>query len=102
AKQRGSLFSLPRHESVRVFSNMKDASHSILWRRLDHPGHEAASLFFLVFSKKKNATHSIFWRRLDHPGHEAAWLFFNDDFWHLHGTAVFLHNNVACRLDYRI
>jgi uncharacterized protein len=50
----------------------------------------------------KDASHSILWRRLDHPGHEAAWLFFNDDFWHLHGTAVFLHNNVACRLDYRI
>src|SRR5262249_21139337 len=44
----------------------------------------------------------ILWRRLDHPGHESALLFLQTDSWHLHGTAVFSHNQVSCRLDYRI
>ena len=46
--------------------------------------------------------HSILWRRLDHPGHESALLFSSNDSWHLHGTAVLLYNDLACRLDYRI
>lgn len=50
----------------------------------------------------RNATDPIIWRRLDHPGHESALLFFNDDSWHLQGTAVFLYNQFACRLNYRI
>lgn len=50
----------------------------------------------------KDTNHSIIWRRLDHPGHESALLSSNDDSWHLHGTAVFLYDALACRLDYRI
>ena len=50
----------------------------------------------------KNVTHSIIWRRLDYPGHESALLFFNDDSWHLQGTAVFFYNKFACRLNYQI
>ena len=49
-----------------------------------------------------DANHSILWRRLDHPGHESALLFSNDSSWHLQGTAVFLYNKLACRLDYEI
>ena len=50
----------------------------------------------------KDAQHSIIWRRLDHRGHESALLFSKDSWWHLQGTAVFLFNKLACRLDYRI
>ena len=45
---------------------------------------------------------SILWRRLDHPGHESARLFFQADSWNLQGTAVFSHEQLPCRLDYRI
>src|SRR5262245_31152274 len=45
---------------------------------------------------------SILWRRLDSPGHESARLFLRDDSWHLQGTAVFSHDQLPCRLDYRI
>jgi len=45
---------------------------------------------------------SILWRRLDRPGHESARLFFQDARWHLAGTAVFAHNEQPCRLDYLI
>jgi uncharacterized protein len=45
---------------------------------------------------------SILWRRLDCPGHEAARLFFQDDCWNLQGTAVFSHQRFPCRLDYHI
>jgi uncharacterized protein len=45
---------------------------------------------------------SILWRRLDHPGHESARLFFEADSWHLQGTAVFSHDKLPCRLDYHI
>jgi uncharacterized protein len=50
----------------------------------------------------KNAQHSIIWQRLDHPGHESALLFSKDNSWRLQGTAVFLFHNLPCRLDYRI
>ena len=43
---------------------------------------------------------SILWRRLDKPGHESARLFFKDPYWHLTGTAVFAHDEQPCRLDY--
>lgn len=43
---------------------------------------------------------SILWRRLDCPGHEAGRLDFRDSCWYLSGTAVFAHNRQACRLDY--
>jgi uncharacterized protein len=45
---------------------------------------------------------SILWRRLDQPGHESARLFLQGPHWHLVGTAVFAHNNHPCRLDYLV
>jgi hypothetical protein len=45
---------------------------------------------------------SILWRRLDRPGHEAAWLFSTDSQWRLAGTSVFGHDGSPCRLDYSI
>ena len=45
---------------------------------------------------------SILWRRLDRPGHEAAIVFFRDDLWRLSGSAVFMHDGRPCRLDYQV
>jgi len=45
---------------------------------------------------------SILWRRVDHPGHEFARLFCQDSEWHLEGTAVFTHDRRPCKLDYTI
>jgi hypothetical protein len=45
---------------------------------------------------------SILWRRLDAPGHESARIESQDSRWHLAGTAVFSHAGQPCRLDYRI
>ncbi len=45
---------------------------------------------------------ALLWRRLDQPGHECGRLFWQDSCWHLNGTAVFAHNQQACRLDYRV
>lgn len=43
---------------------------------------------------------SILWRRLDHPGHECARLFFQNSFWHLTGTALFEYDQQPSKLDY--
>lgn len=45
---------------------------------------------------------SILWRRLDRPGHEAGRLLSRGSGWHLSGTAVFAHERQPCRLDYSI
>jgi len=45
---------------------------------------------------------SILWRRLDRPGHESARLFPQQSAWHLAGTAVFAHDGRPCRLDYLV
>lgn len=45
---------------------------------------------------------SIIWRRLDKPGHESARLFFADSLWQMTGTAVFLHDQLPCCLDYAL
>lgn len=45
---------------------------------------------------------SILWRRVDRPGHESARLFGKDSHWHLEGTAVFGHERQPCRLDYLV
>lgn len=37
-----------------------------------------------------SGTHTAMWRRLDHPGHDAARLVHHAPFWQLGGTAVFL------------
>jgi uncharacterized protein len=48
------------------------------------------------------ADSSILWRRLDSPGHESARIDSRDSGWHLTGTAVFAHERQPCRLDYWI
>jgi hypothetical protein len=45
---------------------------------------------------------SILWRRLDRPGHESARLSFDGSSPTIAGTAVFAHDQRACRLDYEI
>lgn len=49
---------------------------------------------------KPSATASILWRRLDRPGHEFARLSPADSAWRLSGAAVFAHDGAPCRLDY--
>jgi hypothetical protein len=50
-----------------------------------------------------DTTTSILWRRLDRPGHEFAHLELREGSWRLEGTAVFAHEeDQACRLDYAI
>lgn len=48
------------------------------------------------------AGQTIIWRRLDRPGHESARLSFFDSRWHLVGTAVFVNDSQPCRLDYSL
>ena len=45
---------------------------------------------------------SVVWRRLDKPGHEFARTFFDESCWHLTGTAIFVDDKKPCCLDYRI
>jgi hypothetical protein len=45
---------------------------------------------------------TILWRRLDQPGHESARLFLQGPHWHLVGTSVFSYNRQPCRLDYLV
>ncbi|MGH9797728.1 MAG: putative glycolipid-binding domain-containing protein, partial [Candidatus Polarisedimenticolia bacterium] len=47
-------------------------------------------------------TASILWRRLDRPGHETARLVPEGSGWGLEGAAVFAHHGRPCRLDYRV
>lgn len=48
------------------------------------------------------ADQSILWRRLDRPGHEFARVYLADSGWRLTGAAVFAHEGQPCRLDYLI
>jgi hypothetical protein len=45
---------------------------------------------------------AVLWRRLDHPGHESARLSRGEGGWQLAGAAVFAHQGEPCSLDYRI
>ena len=45
---------------------------------------------------------SILWRRIDTAGHEAARIYGDDDGWYLDGAAIFLHEGNPCRLEYLI
>src|SRR5262245_60516959 len=45
---------------------------------------------------------SVIWRRLDQPGHEAARLSARGSGWHLAGTAVFASEGRPCLLDYSV
>lgn len=49
-----------------------------------------------------SAAASILWRRLDRPGHEASHVVWTEDGWTISGTAVFLHEDEPCDLAYRI
>ena len=48
------------------------------------------------------AEETILWRRLDLPGHEAARLSPLESGWRLTGTAVFASDGRPCRLDYLV
>lgn len=45
---------------------------------------------------------SILWQRLDRPGHEAARISTRGGQWHLDGSAVFEHEGQPCRLHYAV
>ncbi|MEW5926557.1 MAG: putative glycolipid-binding domain-containing protein [Gemmatimonadota bacterium] len=45
---------------------------------------------------------AILWRRLDVPGHDFARLSPREGGWLLAGTALFAHDGLPCRLDYRV
>jgi len=45
---------------------------------------------------------TILWRRVDTPGHDSARLAPHGDGWLLAGSAVFAHEGRPCRLDYRV
>lgn len=45
---------------------------------------------------------TILWRRLDRPGLEAAALLFRAPTWCLEGTVVVLDQGVSCRLEYAV
>src|SRR5262249_12135859 len=47
-------------------------------------------------------TDTILWRRIDLPGHEVGRLKRRDDGWELSGTAVFSHEWGPCNLDYLV
>jgi hypothetical protein len=53
-------------------------------------------------SERDITRRSVLWRRNDQPGHEAAWLVERESGWELSGTAVFAHEARPCRLDYAI
>ncbi len=45
---------------------------------------------------------SILWRRLDVPGHEAVRIYGDEDGWYIDGSAVFIYDAQPCRLEYLI
>lgn len=47
-------------------------------------------------------THTILWRRLDVPGHEHARLTLDRTNWHLTGAAVFVEDGQPTRLEYLV
>ncbi|NOT48881.1 MAG: hypothetical protein HOP17_14170 [Acidobacteria bacterium] len=49
-----------------------------------------------------NEEQSIIWRRLDMPGHESARVYSDGDGWYLDGAAVFLYERQPCRLEYLV
>lgn len=46
--------------------------------------------------------HSILWRRLDLPGHDSCCLWKSGDGWQLAGTAIFLFDQQPCLLSYEV
>lgn len=47
-------------------------------------------------------THTILWHRIDHPGHEFSQLSAHNQGWKLQGTALFIYEKQPCKLDYEI
>jgi len=45
---------------------------------------------------------SILWRKLDSPGHDACGVWACDNGWHLAGAAVFCSEGQPCKLEYKI
>ena len=45
---------------------------------------------------------SIVWRRIDLPGHEVATIVPTGDGWHLDGVAVLVESGRPCRIEYDI
>jgi hypothetical protein len=43
---------------------------------------------------------TILWKRLDQPGHDSATLAFESPHWRIAGTAIFARDRRPCRLDY--
>ncbi|PKN30783.1 MAG: hypothetical protein CVU64_01780 [Deltaproteobacteria bacterium HGW-Deltaproteobacteria-21] len=50
----------------------------------------------------ENLIPSIIWRRLDTPGHDACRLTGSASAWQIEGTAVFSHEGVPAKLSYRV
>lgn len=50
----------------------------------------------------KHRTSSVLWRRVDQPGHESARVTKTSEGWQLAGTAVFAHDGGPCCLSYVI
>ncbi|WNZ25821.1 hypothetical protein HJG54_25275 [Leptolyngbya sp. NK1-12] len=46
--------------------------------------------------------HTILWRRLDLPGHDICYLWETINGWQLSGTALFLFNQMPCGLSYKV
>ena len=46
--------------------------------------------------------HTILWRRLDYPGHDSCCLWKTGDGWQLSGTAIFLFEQKPCLLSYEV
>lgn len=45
---------------------------------------------------------TIVWRRLDQPGHEFARLVRDDSSWRLEGSAILVHDRLPCSLEYEV
>lgn len=46
--------------------------------------------------------HTVLWRRLDSPGHDSCCLWKSSDGWQLSGTAIFLFDQKPCLLSYEV
>ena len=53
-------------------------------------------------SPERTVKHTILWRRLDVPGHDACQLVALDDGWRLSGMAVFNQDGRPCALGYEV
>jgi len=49
-----------------------------------------------------NEEHSIIWRRIDMPGHESVRIYNDSDGRYLDGAAIFFYKGQPCRLEYLI